>query len=139
MYALANANASRGLQCAQDAAVLVEICLTLEQRFSLRRLYDSLDGFSIEELKELVIETTEEKMLERGYFLSLMHMAGVEFEESEPFEPNVPQTEEEMIAIFGGPPSDEQLSNYINEQIERHMEAARMDVDIEAIALGPEE
>lgn len=93
----------------------------------------------MEELKELVVETTEEKMLERKYFLSLMHMAGMEVEESEPFEPSIPQTDEEMIAVFGGMPTDEQLSDYINEQIERHMEAARMDVDIEVIALGPEE
>jgi hypothetical protein len=44
-----------------------------------------------------------------------------------------------MIATFGHMPSDEELAAYVGERVEACQEAARIDVDIEAIALGMEE
>jgi hypothetical protein len=117
----------------------MDCSLTLEQKFQLRKLALSLEGMDVRELRGMILETTEELLMQQAYFLGLMSDYGMDVETAEPFCLSLPETEEEMIDLFGRVPTDDELSDYINERIMEHMEAARIDVDIEAIALGLEE
>ena len=116
--------------------IAVEINLSLEQSLSLRKLALELEEMSRQELIEAVLEEREQRLLQERFFLASMAAEGIPAEVDDAFELALPETEEDMIAVFGHVPDDEELSDYVNRQIEAHMEAARMDVDIEAIALG---
>lgn len=115
---------------------MAEDSLTLEQLFQLRQLEDDLQGRSRQELMRLVLQERETLLIERQWFRIVMEAAGVETcQVGGGFLP-LPETEDELIEIFGKVPSDEELTAYLNER----MEAARIDdIDIEAIALGLED
>jgi hypothetical protein len=115
---------------------LEEDALTLEQALQLRQLQDQLRTCSREELMDMILEAHEKLLVERHWFRVVMEAAGIETSErGGDFQP-LPETEEEVAAVFGRVPSTEELAAYMNER----MEAARMDdVDIEAIALGLED
>jgi len=115
------------------------IDLSLEQRFQLRQLRDEIEDLSQEELIALVIDERRDYLLQGNYLRSVMVEAGIEVEEPMDISLALPETDEEMIATFGHMPSHEELAAYIGERVEACQEAARMDVDIEAIALGLEE
>jgi len=115
------------------------IDLSLEQRFQLRQLRDEIQDLSQEELVALVIDERRDYLLQGNYLRSVMVEAGIEVEEPMDISLALPETDEEMIAAFGHMPSNEELAAYIGERVEACQEAARMDVDIEAIALGLEE
>lgn len=113
-----------------------EDALPLEQLFQLRRLRDQLQGYDREELIEIILQGQERLLVERRWFRLIMEAAGVETHEGSSEFQLVPETEEEMIEVFGKVPSEEELTAYVNERLE----AARIDdVDIEAIALGLED
>lgn len=114
----------------------MEINLSLEQSFSLQKLALELEEMDRQELIEAVLEEREQRLLQERFFSASMAAEGIPAEADDVFELALPETEEDMIALFGHVPDDDELSDYINRQIEAHMEAARMDVDIEAIALG---
>ena len=110
--------------------------LPLEQQLQLRLLRDELSVLSREDLIEIALQERHTLLFERRWHQVVMDAAGVEIcspgGEFAPF----PQTEEEMVEVFGKVPSDEELAAFMNERLE----AARMDdVDIEAIALGLED
>lgn len=113
--------------------------LSLEQRFQLRQLRIDLDGMSRQELIETVLEEREDFLLQGNYFRSMMKAAGFEVEEQADMSLVLPETEEDLVAQFGYVPSNDKVAELINERIEACQEAARMDVDIEAIVLGMEE
>jgi hypothetical protein len=110
--------------------------LTLEQQFELRQLQDALQGYSRAELIDIVLQGHETLLVERQWFRIVMEAAGVETScHSGEFLP-LPETEDEIVEVFGRMPTDEELTAYLNER----MQAARIDdVDIEAIALGLED
>ena len=113
-----------------------EEVLPLEQLFQLRRLRDQLQGHDREELMEIILQGHERLLIERRWFRMVMEATGIETSESSGEFQLMPETEEELIAVFGGVPSEEELTAYVNERLE----AARIDdVDIEAIALGLED
>lgn len=116
-----------------------EISLSLEQQFSLRRLAEELQEMGREELIAVVLEERQARLLQERFFSASLAAEGVDVGVDAAFELALPETEEEMIAVFGYVPDDEELGEYIHRQVEAHMEAARMDVDIEAIALGIED
>lgn len=116
----------------------MEISLSLEQQFSLRKLADELQEMEREELIEMVLEERQARLLQERFFSASMLAEGVDVEIDAAFELALPETEEEMVALFGHVPDDHELGEYIHRQVGAHMEAARMDVDIEAIALGIE-
>lgn len=113
-----------------------EDTLTLEQHLQLRILEDEIQSCDRQELMRMLLNERYSRLAEQQWFRIVMESAGVETcLEGQQFEP-LPQTEDELIAVFGRVPSDEELSAYVNER----MEAARMDdIDIEAIALGLED
>jgi hypothetical protein len=115
------------------------IDLNLEQQFQLRQLRDEIEGLSRAELIALVLDERRDYLLQGNYLRSMMVEAGMEVEEPMDIYLALPETEEEMIATFGHMPSNEELAAYVGERVEACQEAARMDVDIEAIALGMEE
>jgi hypothetical protein len=115
------------------------IDLNLEQQFQLRQLRDEIEGLSRAELIVLVLDERRDYLLQGNYLRSMMVEAGMEVEEPMDIYLALPETEEEMIATFGHMPSNEELAAYVGERVEACQEAARMDVDIEAIALGMEE
>lgn len=113
--------------------------LTLEQLFCLSRLRLEASRMSKEELVEALLEEREELLLQRNYYVGCLEMAGIRAEPSSEPCISLPETEDELVAIFGRRPSDDELSTYLQERINDQMEAARMDVDIEAIVLGLDE
>ena len=113
--------------------------LTLEEKFQMRQLLEDLQGCDKGELIERVLEEREELLLQGRYYRSALEAMGCEPCEEADVVLVLPQSEEEMVAIFGRKPSDQELADYCNQRIAEHQEAARMDVDIEAIALGLEE
>jgi hypothetical protein len=114
--------------------------LSLEQRFQLELLRLEAAELEKEELLELLLEEREELLLRGNYFRHRMREAGMEAEGAlMDGELVLPDSEEELVAHFGYVPSDEEVAALINDRIEAHQEAARIDVDIEAIVLGVEE
>lgn len=113
-----------------------ELSLSLEQGFQLRHLRLELEGMSREELIEMVMEEREDFLMQGNYFRQVMRSAGLQVEEPMNLSLALPETEEEMIAQFGHRPSDEEVAALVAERIEACQEAARIDVDIEAIVLG---
>lgn len=120
-------------------SVPMEIALTLEQRLQLRQLRDELEELNREQLIAAVLEEREDLLLQQRYYVAVLEDAGMRVEPSADICIVLPKTEEELVAVFGHRPSDEELSSYCEERILAHQEAARMDVDIEAIALGLDE
>jgi transposase len=115
------------------------IDLSLEQQFQLRQLRSEIEDLSRAELIALVLEERRDYLLQGNCLRSVMVEAGMEVEEPMDIFLALPETDEEMIATFGHMPSDEELAAYVGERVEACQEAARIDVDIEAIALGMEE
>lgn len=113
----------------------MDLYLTVEELFQLRKLEMQLLQMGREALIERVLEERENKLFQIKYFQGLLENLGLQVEFQEPFEVALPETDEGMIRLFGHLPSDEELSEYIHQQICAHQEGARMDVDIEAIAL----
>lgn len=110
--------------------------LALEQQLQLRLLRDELSMFSREDLIEIALQERHTLLVERRWHRIVMDVAGIEVCDPEIEVIPLPQTEEELIEVFGKVPSDSELADFINERLE----AARMDdVDIEAIALGLED
>lgn len=115
---------------------LEEDALTLEQSLQLRLLKDEIQDCDRRELMRLLLNERYCRLMEQQWFRVVMEAAGVETcLGSQQFEP-LPQSDEELLAVFGRIPDDDELTAYLNER----MEAARMDdIDIEAIALGLED
>lgn len=112
-----------------------DVRLPLEQELALRCLRDDLTGCSRSELIELLVAERAQLLLERQWFHAVLDHAGIDgyTEENTPL---LPETEEDLVEVFGRVPSDEEFACYVNERLE----AARIDnVDIEAIALGLED
>jgi len=115
---------------------MAEEVLALEQQLQLRLLRDELAAFSREELIEVVLEERHTLFVERRWHRIILDAAGIEVCQHEGKFSPLPETEEEMLEIFGRVPSNDELAAFVNERLE----AARMDdVDIEAIALGLED
>lgn len=109
-----------------------DVSLSLEQLFHLRQLEDELKDRSRDELLRLFLAERALLLLERQWFTTLLDQCGICVGTMEP-SPLFPETEEELVEVFGRVPSDEELAAYMN----GCLEAARMDdIDIEAIALG---
>lgn len=115
------------------------IDLSLEQQFQLRQLRGEIESLNRAELIALVLDERRDYLLQGNYLRSVMVEAGIEVQEPMDIYLALPETDEEMIATFGHMPSNEELAAYVGERVEACQEAARMDVDIEAIALGMEE
>lgn len=113
--------------------------LTLEEKFQMRQLLEELQECGKEELIERALEEREELLLQGRYYRQILESMGCELYEEADVALVLPQSDEEMVAVFGRRPTDEELADYCNQRIAEHQEAARMDVDIEAIALGLEE
>lgn len=114
--------------------------LSLEQQLELRLLYDAMANFDREDLIELVMEERTARLIQEQMFREIFDEMGMTATVNvAAAEVHVPQTEEELVAVFGHVPSDEELEEYIQEQLECQGGSATMDVDIEAIALGVEE
>lgn len=128
---------TQGDSCGME--VNIDISLTMEQRFSLRTLAMELQELSRDELIERVLEEREDYLLQQRFFKAILEDQGAVMEEEADFSLVLPETEEEMIAVFGHIPTHEEYCAYVEERVEAHQEAARIDVDIEAIALGLEE
>lgn len=110
--------------------------LTLEQRFQLQLLRLELQSYGREELIQLLLEERQMLMIERCLYRRTLDEMGYDTSPPEGHWVEVPQSEKDLIEIFGKVPSDDELSDYLNERLE----AARMDeIDIEAIALGLED
>jgi hypothetical protein len=118
---------------------LVTIELSLEQRFQLQQLRMELVQSSKKDLIKAVLEEREDFLMQGNYFRAIMQQAGLQVETEMDVSLSLPETEEELIAHFGRRPSNEEVEALISERIEACQEAARMDVDIEAIVLGFEE
>lgn len=117
----------------------MEIELGLEQLLGLRTLRDELQDYDREILIEALVEERRMRLMMERYFETVVEdMGGIVCREEAAL-PQLPQTEEELVAVFGRVPSDEEFEAYMSEQLNAHFEAARMDVDIEAIALGVED
>ena len=117
----------------------MDIELTLEQCFQLKQLSLELMEMSQDELMCMVLSEREDFLLQQRYFKVVMEIAGIVVEEESDISLVLPETEEEMLNIFGHVPSEEELGCYVAERVEAHQLAARIDVDIEAIALGLED
>lgn len=113
--------------------------LSLEQRFTLQQLRLELEDCERQELIEKVLEEREDLMVQGNYLRQVMREAGYGEEDLMDGAIVLPSSEEELVAHFGYKPSDEEVAALINDRIEAHQEAARMDVDIEAIVLGVDE
>lgn len=110
--------------------------LTLEQHFQLRQLWSEIQDCSREELMEMVLEERQMLLVERQLYRGAMESLGYETAAPCGEWESLPQSEEELVAVFGRVPSDEELADYLNDRLE----AARIDeIDIEAIALGLED
>lgn len=113
--------------------------LSLEQRFQLRQLRGEIEDLSREALIAMVLEERGDFLMQGNYLQGVMIEAGIDVQQEMDISLVLPETEEEMIATFGHIPSDDELAAYIGERVEACQEAARIDVDIEAIALGIED
>jgi hypothetical protein len=127
------------LRSVSAARYRLEIQLTLEQRFQLRQFWLEAESMNRGELLRALISEREELLLQQRYYVAMLEMAGVDIEPAADVCFELPGDEEGLVAVFGHTPSDQELSDYCNERILRAQEAARMDVDIEAIALGFDE
>lgn len=117
----------------------METGLTLEQHLQIRLLRQEAQEASRELLIEMLIDERVAALQARREFEVLMVGAGLDVEPEMDLAFVLPETEEEMVAVFGHRPSSEELSDYINDRIGAHLGAATMDVDIEAIALETDE
>jgi hypothetical protein len=137
VYAVAGTGAS--YIAGQRAAPTMHCELSLEERFQLRRLALELLPCSREQLIRQVLEEREDALLQGRFYRQALEAMGCELVEEADVELVLPQSEAELMEVFGRRPSDQELADYCNQKILEHQEAARMDVDIEAIALESEE
>lgn len=117
----------------------MEIELSMEQQFQMRQLRSQLEAMDRRELIEAVLEERWNYLVQGNYFRLAMRNAGMEVGEPMDMSLALPESEEELIEHFGFKPTDEQVAEMINTQLEAAQELARMDIDIEAIVLGVEE
>jgi hypothetical protein len=113
--------------------------LSLEEQFQLRQLAIELESYGREELIWRVLEEREETLLQGRYYRQALEAMGFELVSEADVALVLPQSEAELVEVFGRRPSDQELADYCNQRITEHQEAARIDVDIEAIALELEE
>lgn len=117
----------------------MEIELSMEQQFQMRQLRSQLEAMDRRELIEAALEERWNYLVQGNYFRLVMRNAGMEVGEPMDMSLALPESEEELIEHFGFKPTDEQVAEMINTQLEAAQELARMDIDIEAIVLGVEE
>jgi len=116
----------------------MDVGLTIEQHLQLRLLREDARNASREQLIEMLVDERAAALLAQREYQIEMTDAGLIAESQMDMAFVLPEAEEELVAVFGYSPSNEELGDYLNERIGSHMDAARMDVDIEAIALEAE-
>ena len=117
----------------------MDVELGLEQLLGLRILRDELHEYDRDDLIEALVEERQQRLMMARYYESIIEEMGGIVHYEEAALPRLPETEEELVAVFGKVPSDEEVVEYMNDCLEAHFDAARMDVDIEAIVLGTED
>lgn len=113
--------------------------LSLEDRFQVRLLELEIESYSKERLVQRVLEEREETLMQGRYYRQVLEVNGFELVREVDVALVLPQSEEELAAVLGRRPSNQEVADYCNQRIAEHQEAARMDVDIEAIALETED
>lgn len=117
----------------------MELSLTTEQQFAMRMFALELQELDRDELIAALLSEREDLLLQQQYFKGILEDQGLEICPEMDVTLALPETEEDMVRVFGKVPSENELGEYIERQMEAQFEAARIDVDMEAIVLGLEE
>lgn len=110
--------------------------LTIEELFFLRKMEDDLQRMSKEELIALamgaqakifeLVHHFEEIMMENGIVGQVQALGAY---------PAIPSSEEEMVQVFSGTPSDQEVAQLVQDRVEAFERFYGMDIDIEDIAM----
>lgn len=108
--------------------------LTTEQQYLLRRVAVEARDLSREELIEALCDCWEARFLQKQIFACSSREAGFAFQIEERFPLQLPETEEDFIAIFGYLPTEEEAQEYLEEL----NGIATMELDMDEIVLTPD-
>lgn len=110
--------------------------LTMEQAFILRRMRDDLRQASQPQLLELVIGAQAKIYLMAQHFQDVIAEAGIAAQvQFGDFDCGLPDSEEELVQVFGRNPSNEELERYTEERIQAFQTFHGMDIDFSDIAM----
>jgi hypothetical protein len=117
VYAVAGTGAS--YIAGQRAAPTMHCELSLEERFQLRRLALELLPCSREQLIRQVLEEREDALLQGRFYRQALEAMGCELVEEADVELVLPQSEAELMKVFGRRPSDQELADYLQPEDSR--------------------
>ena len=111
--------------------------LTMEEEFLLRRMRDNLQQASQPELLNLLISAQAKIFLLAHHFQEVAAEAGIaaQIEIVGGVDFGLPDSEAELVQVFGGRPSDEQMERYTEERIQAFQAFHGMDIDFSDIAM----
>jgi hypothetical protein len=111
--------------------------LTMEEEFILRRMRDSLHQASQAELLDLVITAQAKIFSLAHHFREVAAGAGIatQIEIVDDFDCGLPDSGEELVQVFGGRPSTEEVERYAEERIQAFQAFHGMDIDFSDIAM----
>lgn len=113
----------------------MDIELTDEQQYTLRKVRLEAASMSREELIEALCDSWEARYQQRQVFISMGRNCGLSFTLQEEYPWQRPETEEEFEEILGYVPTERQAEAYLQELWEN----ARMEIDMDEIVLTPDE
>lgn len=106
--------------------------LTQEQKFLLRRVELEAQELSKAELIDALLGCWEVRFQLKQSFMEFARNAGIHFKLDEQRSPFSPDSLEELEAVFGYEPTEEEAVNYIKDMYE----TATMELDMDEIVLG---
>lgn len=119
----------------QAAAAIMDIELTDEQQYQLRKVQVEAESMSRQELIEALCDSWEARYRLQQVFASMGEQYGLRFNLREEYPWQRPETEDEFKELLGYVPTEGQANAYLQELWEN----ARMEIDMDEIVLAPDE
>lgn len=105
--------------------------LSAEQQFLLKKVEMEAEELSKEELIDALVDCWEQRFRLKQVFQEYTREAGISFRLEEARSPYAPESIEDLTAILGYEPTDEEALDYYQEMYESNMY-----IDMDEIVLG---
>lgn len=130
-----NRSGGKQMPTGSTTAIPMDIELTEEQQYMLRKVQVEAQSLTREELIEALCNSWEARYRQRQILMAMARDLGVRMELTEEYPWQPPETEEEFEEILGYVPTERQANEYLKELWEN----ARMEIDMDEIVLMPDE
>lgn len=115
----------------------MECELSMEQDWLLRQMKDRLANLSRAELVDLAVGMQATLFAQAENFKARLLEMGVpvEIHLVQDFDFGIPESEEELVQVFGRRPSEEEVMELTNQRIQAFQDFHGMDIDFSEIAM----